>query len=800
MRTLYLLNIFLIISPLLDLRSQHLEYQKPTQEILELADYDRPPSIKSDEKKQFLIFSYRKTYKSLEDLNQPEMKLAGLRINPRLHVSSNLTYNTRLQIKNLVSNSTYDARNLPTNAKICYASFSPDDSRYAFCLANDSGLALFIMMPINGICKQITPFSLNACLGIPYSWVDNDHLIVKMVPTSSKPILNAVIETVHGPTVMISDGALSQNRTFQDLLKTPTDEYNFETLIQSELKIVSVSGAIRNFLTSDLYTSASISPDLNYVLVGKIKKPFSYLVPYSRFPTQMSIYTLSGTFVKMVNEQSLIENMPKGFNSVPEGKQNMIWKPNEAATLFFVEAVDGGDGNRKAEFRDMLYTWVAPFINSAKPITRLKQRFSNIEFGRQDIGLVSESWYDTRNTKLFKINTAIYDTNPKLIWDRNYQDKYSDPGTFVLKKNTFGFYVLSIEDDQFTLIGDGFTQNGQFPFVSSMNIDNFNISRVYTADRGKFKETILEVLNKKDKTFLVQIQSATNFPNYFIRNLSKDQLTKLTDFQSPFRALNGVKKEVIQYTRKDELPLSGTLYLPKNFKMGEKRPLLIWAYPSDYKDRTSAGQITKNENEFTFPSYGSFIYWVNKGYVVLDDASFPIVGEGSIEPNDNFLPQLISNAEAAIDAVDKLGYIDRKRCAIGGHSYGAFMTANLLTHTKLFACGVARSGAYNRTLTPFGFQSETRNYWDVPNVYNDMSPFMNAHKMKTPMLLVHGAADNNAGTFTFQSERYFAALKGLGAPVRLVLLPFESHGYAAKENIFHLLWEQDQLFEKYLKK
>jgi dipeptidyl aminopeptidase/acylaminoacyl peptidase len=800
MRTLHFLFIFLMIAFQIGLNSQHLKYQKPSSEILELADYDRPPSIKVDEKKQFLIYSYRKTYKSLDDLNQPEMKLAGLRINTQLHVSSSMTYNTRLQVKNLVSNSTYDASNLPENAKICYASYSPDDSRYAFCVANDSGLALFVMMPVSGICKQITPFRLNACLGIPYSWVDNDHLIVKMVPTYSKPLLNSSMEIADGPIVMASEGKVSQNRTFQDLLKTPSDEDNFESLILSELKIASVRGFVRDFLPTDKYTFASVSPDLNYVMVGKIKRPFSYLVPYSRFPTQMSIYTKSGNFVKTVNEQPLIENMPKGFNSVPEGRRNIMWKPNEAATLFFVEAIDGGDGNQKAEYREKLYTWVAPFTDSAKPIARLKQRFSAIEFGRQDIGLVSESWYDTRNTKLFKINTAIYDTNPRLVWDRNYQDKYSDPGTFVLKKNEFGFYVLSIEDDQLTLTGDGFTKNGQFPFVSSMNIDNFNISRLYTADGGKSKETILEVLNKKDRTFLVQIQSATDFPNYFIRNLSQEHLTKLTDFQSPFRALNGVKKEVIQYARKDGLPLSGTLYVPKDFKKGEKRPLLIWAYPAEYKDRKSAGQVTKNENEFTFPSYGSFIYWVNKGYVVLDDASFPIVGEDSTEPNDNFLPQLISNAEAAVDAVDKLGYIDRKRCAIGGHSYGAFMTANLLTHTKLFACGVARSGAYNRTLTPFGFQSETRNYWDAPNVYNDMSPFMTAHKMKTPMLLVHGAADNNAGTFTFQSERYFAALKGLGAPVRLVLLPFESHGYAAKENIFHLLWEQDQLFEKYLKK
>jgi dipeptidyl aminopeptidase/acylaminoacyl peptidase len=247
--------------------------------------------------------------------------------------------------------------------------------------------------------------------------------------------------------------------------------------------------------------------------------------------------------------------------------------------------------------------------------------------------------------------------------------------------------------------------------------------------------------------------------------------------------------------------LSGVLYLPAgyDFDKKEKLPLLIWAYPREYKDKNTAGQSTANPKQFTFPSYGSFVYWVSKGYAVLDNAAFPIVGEGTDEPNDTFIPQLVANAKAAIDAVDALGYIDRKKVAVGGHSYGAFMTAHLLSNSDLFAAGIARSGAYNRTLTPFGFQSEQRNFWDAPELYMTMSPFMSADRMKTPMLLVHGAADNNPGTFTLQTERYFQALKNLGAPVRMVILPRESHGYAAKENILHLLWEQDRFLEKYLK-
>ncbi len=300
---------------------------------------------------------------------------------------------------------------------------------------------------------------------------------------------------------------------------------------------------------------------------------------------------------------------------------------------------------------------------------------------------------------------------------------------------------------------------------------------------------------------LVQLQSKSEFPNYYLRNLKKNKLTALTSFPNPFESIRNVEKTLIKYKRKDGVELSGTLYLPAGYDKvkKEKLPLLIWAYPTEYKDKNSAGQSALNPNEFTFPYYGSFVYWVTKGYVVLDDAAFPIIGEGKTEPNDSFISQLVANAAAAIEAVDSLGYIDSKKVAVGGHSYGAFMTANLLTHCNLFACGIARSGAYNRTLTPFGFQSEQRNYWEVPEVYNTMSPFMNAEKMKTPLLLVHGEADNNPGTFTLQTERYFQALKGLGAPVRMVLLPKEAHSYVAKENILHLLWEQDQFFEKYLK-
>ena len=359
---------------------------------------------------------------------------------------------------------------------------------------------------------------------------------------------------------------------------------------------------------------------------------------------------------------------------------------------------------------------------------------------------------------------------------------------------------MALKSNDAFLLGDGHSEKGQFPFLDKMDLTSSTKTRLYQSEYTDKIEDLRDFDIKKNE-LLVRVESANEYPNYFFRNLTSKKLEQVTSFENPFKSIQDVHKEVISYKRDDGVELSGTLYLPIGYDKvkKEKMPMILWAYPTEFKDKSSAGQKTSNPNKFTFPYYGSPIYWLSRGYVILDDASFPIVGEGETEPNDSFRKQLVANAKAAIDAVDALGYIDRNKVAVGGHSYGAFMVANLLTHSDLFAAGIARSGAYNRTLTPFGFQSEERSFWEAPEVYYKMSPFSHADKMKTPLLLIHGQADNNSGTYPLQSERYFNALKGLGATVRLVILPKESHGYSAKESVLHVLWEQDQWMDKYVK-
>ncbi|UAB74644.1 S9 family peptidase [Mesoflavibacter sp. SCSIO 43206] len=793
-----LIKLLLIFVCLNGYAQQNLTYQKPSKEILELADADLAPGVQIDSKGEHMVLLYRNQYKSIEELSETELRLAGLRINPVTNIGSRTNYYTNLKVKQVKDKEAKQVKGLPDNARLSNFSWSPDESLIACLNTTPKGVEVWIVNIENANAYKISNANVNANMRSTINWFkDNKHLLVKMLPNDRKELINTATAVPSGPTVSVSDGAKAQNRTYQDLLKTPNDEFNFEQLARSEIKKLSINGEVTDFLDADMYRGISFSPDGNYIMVTKIKRPFSYLVTYSRFPSESNIYDVNGNFVKTVNNVPLDEVRPKGFMATRTGKRSMQWRSDKPATIVWAEALDKGDPEVKVDYRDVVYQLDAPFNGQPKEILKTKQRFSGIRWGNDNVAIAFDYWWNTRNLKTYLFNPTTAEA--KIISDRNYQDVYSDPGDFVSSKNKYGSYTLTIYGDNLYLMGDGYSKEGQFPFIDEYNIKTGKTKRLYKSKYTDKLESLNFAIDMKKGDILVRIESKTDYPNYYIRNIKKNKLTAITDFDNPFKSLESVDKRVINYKRNDGLDLEGTLYLPLDYKEGEKYPMILWAYPREYKDKASASQSTANPNEFVYPYWGSPIYWVTKGYVVLDDAAFPIVGEGNKEPNDTFITQLVANAKAAIDAVDNLGYIDPNKVAVGGHSYGAFMTANLLSHSNLFAAGIARSGAYNRTLTPFGFQSEERSYWEAPEIYNTMSPFMNADKMKTPLLLIHGVADNNSGTYPLQSERYFNALKGLGAPVRLVMLPKESHGYRAKESIMHMLWEQDQWLEKHVK-
>lgn len=779
-----------------------LKYQKPPQEILELVDIKRAPSVRIDSEATTLLLLYRDAYQSIEELSAPEVRLAGLRINPKTNISNRIRYYNNIKIQKVDSSKTFELSGIPENPKLAYVSWSPDERKVAFTHTDDAGVSLWVADLERLTAIALTQPNLNANLDRPYSWLkDSETLLIKTIPENRQPLIDTDTEVPTGPTVSTSDGAKAQNRTYQDLLSNPQDEFNFEQLARADIKQVNLKGQQKHWADTAMYRGLDVSPDGDYVMVSQVQQPFSYLVPYYRFPSQTDILKKSGKLVKTVNQVPLIEDLPKGFMAVRTGKRNLQWRSDQPATLIWVEALDDGDPENEVDYRDEVFQQAAPFKKPAESLFKTQLRFYQLTWGDDSRALFFDYWWNSRqiNTSLF--NPSDLSQAPKLINSRSYQDVYADPGRFMLVKNKYGEDVLRIHDNKAFLLGDGFSEAGQFPFYDELDLSSFDTKRIYQSAYTDKLETLVDIISDDGEKLLVRIEAPNEFPNYYIRDIEQDKLTEITDFENPFKSLSHIHKEVIQYKREDGVDLSATLYLPADYDFDKKPklPMILWAYPTEFKDQANASQNRQNPNEFTYASYGSMIYWVTRGYAVLDDAAFPIVGEGDEEPNDTFIQQLVANGDAAVKAVADMGYIDPERVAVAGHSYGAFMTANLLSHSDTFAAGIARSGAYNRTLTPFGFQAEERNYWEAPEIYYNMSPFMHADKMNEPLLLIHGAADNNSGTYPMQSERYFNALKGLGATARLVMLPKESHGYRAKDSILHVLWEQDRWLEKYVK-
>lgn len=776
-------------------------YQKPSQEILDLVDAPLAPYVLLDDDSKNMVLLYRDTYKSIAELSETEMRLAGLRINPTTNIGSRTNYYNNVKVKQVTDKEAKQVKGLPTNPRLANFTWSPDQTKAALTNTTQNGVEVWVLDMASASATKLTDATVNANLRDVINWYkDGKSMLVKMISSEKKSLINPARTIPSGPTISVNDGKKAQNRTYQDLLKNKNDEHNFEQLAASEIYKVDLDGNQEKWMGSAMYRNISFSPDGNHVMLSVVKKPFSYLVPYSRFPSETVIYKKDGSKVQTVLEVPLIEDLPKGFMASRKGRRNLQWRNDMPSSLVFAEVLDGGDPKNEVEYRDEVFQLDAPFNGTPKSLLKTRDRFAGIEWGNDQMAVAYDYWWNNRNTSTYVFNPSDASQKPKIISERNYQDVYSDPGDFVTKRNKYGVNVLSLKGSEAYLIGDGYSKKGQFPFVDRIDLKTNQTKRIYQSDYTDKIEDIREYDTEKNQ-LLVRIESKSDYPNYYFRNLKKNKLSQITSFKNPFKSIQDVHKEVITYKREDGLELTGTLYLPVGYDKAkkEKMPMILWAYPREFKDKSSASQSTQNPNEFTYPFWGSALYWLTKGYVVLDDAAFPIIGEGDQQPNDTFRKQLVNNAKAAIDAVDELGYIDRERVAVGGHSYGAFMVANLLSHSDLFAAGIARSGAYNRTLTPFGFQSEERSYWEAPEVYYTMSPFMHAEKMKSPLLLIHGEADNNSGTYPLQSERYFNALKGLGATARLVMLPKESHGYRAKESILHLLWEQDQWLEKHVK-
>ncbi|NEW80551.1 MAG: S9 family peptidase, partial [Gelidibacter sp.] len=658
-----------------------LKYQTPHPDILSLADAPMPPTmnINFDGTKAILI--YRNQYSSIEELSENELRLAGLRINPKINSTSRARNFNNISIFDVKTKMEIPISGLPANLKITDISWSNAQDKIAFANTTDTGVSLWVIDYDKRKATKLTDANLNANMGNTFTWLKDDSgLLVKFLPINRKPLINTENAVPAGPTISVNEeGQKAQNRTYQDLLKNTNDEANFETLVRSELWKVSLDGKKSKWKDVSLYRNISTSPDGKYFLITEMKRPFSYIVPFSRFPTSYNVYDSKGNLVKTIVDVPLIEELPQGFMAVQTGPRNISWRDDQPATLSWAEALDGGDPEKLVDYRDQVMLLEAPFTASPKPLIKTKMRYGGIEWGNSNLATINSFWRNTRTSRTEFFDPSNPAKEPILFSERNSQDSYGDPGNFVTARNQFGRNVLAVKDNALYLVGDGFSAEGKLPFVDKYSLSENKTMRLFQAEKGEMLESIIRMVDLDNGIVLTRLESNNIFPNFFLRNIFTGELNQLSSFENPFKAIQDVYKEVITYKRDDGLELSATLYLPVGYDKtkNEKMPMIMWAYPREFVDAASASQVTSSSNQFTYPSYGSPVYWVNRGYVVLDNASFPIVGVNNEEPNDTFLTQLVSNAKAGIDAVDALGYIDRERVAVGGHSYGAFMTANL---------------------------------------------------------------------------------------------------------------------------
>lgn len=775
-------------------------YKTPPKDVADMLLAKRPPNVSVDDKGEWMLFMESSSYPSVAELARPELRIAGLRINPANFAPSRQSFITGLYLKNSKTDKEYKISGLPTPLFAGSVSWNGNDKKIAFTNTTDNRVDLYVIDVTTQKAVKINKTALNTISG-GYTWYDDNTLLYRGIIKSANaaPPRPAVPD---GPTIQENYGKAAPRPTFQDLIKSPYDEQLFAFYGTTQL-IRNSNGVETKIGQPAIYNSVVVSPDKKYLLIRTLKKPFSYSVPASGFPATISITDLNGKQVKLLADQPSSETAPAGYDNVLPLARGFEWRDDEPSTIVWCMPLDSGLIKKNVEYHDAVYAQKAPFTAEPELLFKTKMRYNGITWGTESLAIVTEGLRSKQLTQIDRYHPVTGDLE-KLI-TRNTTDAYSSPGFPITHPNQYGKNVLlTIDNGNKILLNNttGSSPKGDLPFLLSYDVHKKKADTIWRCAEGWF-ENVVKVLDAEKGILLTSRESENEVPNYWIRN-TKLRIAdrQLTRFANPYPQMEGVTKQKIKYKRADGVDLTGDLYLPKGYNKERdgKLPVFIWAYPAEYNSAADAAQVRGSEHRFTFVGGGSPVFYVTQGYAVLNNAEMPIVATGKdSKPNDNFIEQLTMNAEAAINTLDSMGVGDRNKMAVGGHSYGAFMTANLLAHTKLFKAGIARSGAYNRSLTPFGFQNEDRTYWQATELYNKMSPFNYADQIKTPLLLIHGEMDNNTGTFPIQSERMYNAIKGHGGTTRFVSLPYESHGYAGRENLLHVLAEQFEWMEKYVK-
>ncbi|MEX3639913.1 prolyl oligopeptidase family serine peptidase [Paraburkholderia sp. BR14320] len=788
-------------------------YDRPPKPILDvmLAPSLRVPFL-SPTGTRMLLVSWQKCF-SIARMARPFLRLAGVRVDPGNHGRRGMAGGgiRELVLAQVPSGATRPVV-LPENGCAGYPRWSADSRYFAFENVTANSVDLWIGDGDTGEVRQVSGVRLNPMLGSELRWMpDQRTLLVKLVPAHLGPP-PATPSAPAGPIIQESDGRSGESSTYEarDTLKDAHDVALFDYYATSQLAVVRIRDMSVALVGSPgRYYGVHPAPDGQHLLVSTIQKPYSYLTTVARFPRDIAVWDISDqahVVAHKIASRPLMERVP--IHGVPTGPRQFSWRTTEPATLVWAEALDGGDWNVNAPQRDRLMTSTAPFDQPPREVMRLAQRYCGIDWTAQsDLALLAEYNGNRQWWSAYLINFDARIPAPRLLWDMSSHEQYADPGNPVMRTLPNGFSVIRKEGDSIFLAGAGASPHGDRPFLDRLDLATFKTQRLFRSDRSSL-ESFFAFTEDDSRSFLTSHQSPTDPPNVYVRRLraaidappgeatftsSSAAVTHTTD---PTPAVRQIRKRLVRYQRADGVELSFTLYTPPGYQEGTRIPAILYAYPRDYADESKAGQTSGSQETFTQLSRHRLLLLA--GYAIIDNASFPIIGDPK-RAYDTYIEQIVADAQAAVDEAVRLGVADPNRIGVTGHSHGALMTANLLAHSNLFRAGVATSGAYNKTLTPRGFQNERRTVWQAQDVYLKTSPFFYADRLKAPLLIVHGADDPNPGTTPQQASLLYEAIRGNGGITRLVMLPHETHGYAACESNEQLVYEMLRWFDRYLK-
>ena len=781
-------------------------WQSPSEELLQVLHAPQLPRMWIAPTGDYMLLADPMLYPPLAELAAPMHKLAGMRVNPAINGRHGRQGGTSPRLVR-VDDGVTTPLNLPKGAEVDDMVWTVDGKRFALIVIHTDHIGLWVGS-VEGEVKKIENFALNPLMGTAVSWLpDQKRLLVRRIPQRGLAPEPPVIPS--GPEIVEGIGA-SARSTYEarNLLETAHDDALFEYYTTSELVIFDpATGEVDIVGKSAPYYTAEFSPDGEYILIARLVGPWSHEVTWRRFASEIEVWNDQGELVANIVSLPLANEVP--IHGVPMGPRSVSWRPTAPHTLFWVEALDGGNPVAEVHHRDRLMRLDAPFTAEPQEVFRAEHRIQpwRTAWGAEGGTLMLAQRERIKRWRYVWLLDVDEGTS-RLWFDLDEADHYGDPGNPVFRPLPNGRWVLHQKGDAVYFRGSGATEQGDRPFLDLRHMATGETERLFRCDPDRY-EYFTAFAGDEDR-FVFRSESAIDVPNYYMATIGKKieaaegEATRvlthrpITHFEDPTPQLREIKKRLVRYQREDGVPLSFQLHLPPGYEEGTALPTVLYAYPLEYSGVTTAGQVRGSTQRFMRIYGASHLYFLLQGYAVLDRTAMPMLGDPETT-YDTFVPQLVADAEAAVAKAVEMGVADPERIGIIGHSHGGLMVANLLAHSDLFRAGIARSGSYNKTTQPFGFQSERRSLFEARDVYIQVSPTFFADQVNEPVLVIHGNDDSNPGTLTFQSEVFFEAVRGSGGTTRLVLLPFEDHGYRARESVEHVLWEQLRWFDKYVK-